>query len=442
MLCLSFQRNLALTLCLILVALGMSVPPSAQAEQVQGLVAEAPAEGPSIKTDRGYMVPYTTTIPGTDVQYEMVPVPGGKFKLGSPEGEAGRRDDEGPQVEVVLPPFWIGKHEVTWSEYQRFMELYTAFKEFDMLRTTLHPEFASHEKNPEKKAKLVARQEKLRELLKQYSDLSAHVTSDPAGADAITIPTELYDPSHTYEVGDEPRHPAVTMTQYAAKHYTKWLSRISGHSLRLPSEAEWEYACRAGTTTAYHFGDDPKLLGEYDWYFDNADEQLHEVGTKKPNPWGLYDMHGNVAEWVLDAYTDDGYARFEKNPVASSDAVAWPTELYPRVVRGGNWDADAKYCRSAVRLPTDDEEWKDEDPNIPLSPWWFTTDPARGVGFRMVRTLEPMTDAQKQQCWEADVEDIKWDVKDRLTEGRGIQDIAHPNLPKVLEQLKAIKEEL
>jgi formylglycine-generating enzyme required for sulfatase activity len=82
----------------------------------------------------------------------------------------------------------------------------------------------------------------------------------------------------------------------------------TGRFYRLPSEAEWEYACRAGTTTAYSFGDDPPKLGEYAWYFDNSDDAYHEVGQKQPNPWGLFDMHGNVAEWVLDAHDKGFYA--------------------------------------------------------------------------------------------------------------------------------------
>jgi len=111
----------------------------------------------------------------------------------------------------------------------------------------------------------------------------------------------------------------------------------------LPSEAEWEYACRAGTTTRYSFGDDESKLGDYAWYSNNYGAETHPVGQKKPNPWGLYDMHGNVLEWVQDRW----HANYEGAP---SDDSAWEEgNSSGRVVRGGGWASDAGYCRSAHR---------------------------------------------------------------------------------------------
>ena len=153
----------------------------------------------------------------------------------------------------------------------------------------------------------------------------------------LTQPTEPYT-DMSFGMG-KGRHPAICMTQLAARTYCQWLRAKTGRYYRLPTEAEWEYACRAGTTTAYHCGNDAGKLNEYAWYFDNSDEKYHEVGKKKPNPWGLYDMHGNVAEWVLDQHTTEFYKRsaagLAKNPLAI------PATIYPRVVRGGGWDSDS-----------------------------------------------------------------------------------------------------
>ena len=142
----------------------------------------------------------------------------------------------------------------------------------------------------------------------------------------------------TFGMGKE-GYPAICMTQFAAKMYCKWLSAKTGHYYRLPTEAEWEYACRAGTNTAYSFGDDPAKLGDYAWYSDNSDEKYHKVGKKKPNPWGLYDMHGNVAEWCVDQYCPDRYKQLADKPV--DNPVAGVTKAYPQVVRGGAWTDEA-----------------------------------------------------------------------------------------------------
>jgi len=370
----------------------------AAAEEIPGLVKEKPSEGRFVETDQGYMVAYTVAIPGTEVAFEMIPIPGGVIRLGSPDSEAGREASEGPQFEVELAPYWMGKYEVTWSEYKEYMDLYGIFKEFE--------------------------------------SESIRPVTDGNRVDAITAPTELYDPSFTFAKGEHPRQPAVTMTQYAAKQYTKWLSAITSQSIRLPTEAEWEHACRAGTTTAYSFGDDPAQLGEYAWYFENSSETTHPVGEKKPNPWGLYDIHGNVSEWVLDQMLDDGYGRFAGKRVSAAEAVVWPNKLFPRVVRGGNWDSMAAACRSASRLGSHDPKWKSKDPNLPLSPWWFTSDPARGVGFRVVRPLEPVSREMMAKYWEPDIDEIKESVDMRLEEGRGVLGIVDKDLPEAIQKLK------
>ena len=143
------------------------------------------------------------------------------------------------------------------------------------------------------------------------------------------------------------------MTQHAARGFCKWLTAKTGRYYRLPTEAEWEYACRAGTTTAYSFGDDPASIDDYAWHAGNSDETYHKPGLKKPNPWGLYDMHGNVAEWVLDQHVPNFYATATGDKARNPLAV--PRKLYPRVVRGGGWDHSAEQLRSAARLGSDEE---------------------------------------------------------------------------------------
>jgi len=129
-----------------------------------------------------------------------------------------------------------------------------------------------------------------------------------------------------------------------AKAYCNWKSERESKNYRLPTEAEWEYACRAGSTTKYSFGEDESLLGEYTWYRANSGGITHDVGTKKPNAWGLYDMHGNVWEWCIDCYSDS----YENTPTDGS-AYKIPNEK-GRVLRGGSYNADADKCSSTSRI--------------------------------------------------------------------------------------------
>jgi formylglycine-generating enzyme required for sulfatase activity len=140
--------------------------------------------------------------------------------------------------------------------------------------------------------------------------------------------------------------PVIGVSWEDAVAYCEWLSRQTGASYRLPTEAEWEYACRAGGGASYCFGDDESGLGEYAWYAQNAGGQTHPVGEKRTNNWHLYDMHGNVWEWVQDWYADDYYERRPReNPTG-------PESGSNRVFRGGSWNPDADYCRSAFRNRT------------------------------------------------------------------------------------------
>ena len=305
-----------------------------------------PVEIPNAEAnDQAEMKPYTEHIPGTDVEFNMTPIPGGTFKMGSPDSEEERNDDEGPRVEVKLQPFWMGECEVTWEEF----ELWGLG--LDQQR---------------RKAK----------------DVDATLWDE--AADALAIPTKPYS-DMTFGMGKKDC-PAVCMTLFAAKMYCKWLSAKTGRYYRLPTEAEWEYSCRAGTTAAYSCGDDFEELEEYAWFEANSDDRYHKIRKKKPNPWGLYDMHGNVAEWCIDEYIPDRYQQLGKGPVDSPVAVV--TKMYPQVVRGGSWLDDAAMLRSAARRGST-KDWKMLDPQLPQSIWYYTD--ANFVGFRVVRPLHVPT---------------------------------------------------
>ncbi|WP_417730103.1 formylglycine-generating enzyme family protein [Rosistilla oblonga] len=297
------------------------------------------------------MKPYEEVIEHTDATIEMLPIPGGVFTMGTPDTEQGRDDSEGPLHQVEVSPFWMGKYEITWEQYEIWGD------ELDTIR---------------------------RRLLKSKE------TPRDAVVDGFTRPTEPYT-DMTFGMGSG-RHPAICMTQHAARTYCQWLSAKTGRYYRLPTEAEWEYACRAGTNTAYSFGDDPEMLDDYAWYGENTNDQYEPVGQKKPNPWGLYDMHGNVSEWVLDQYLPDFYKTSAKlNPLAI------PKVLFPRVVRGGGWDNDPELLRSGARIASS-EEWKEQDPQLPQSIWYHTD--ALSVGFRIVRPLTVPSEKERAEFWE------------------------------------------
>jgi formylglycine-generating enzyme len=376
------------------------------AGEVPGLVKDKPASGPFVETDRGYMVPYTATIPGTGVTFEMIPIPGGEFLLGSPDSEPGRDADEGPQVRVTTRPFWMQKNEIRWIEYKEFMALYNIFKKFEAGKIRL--------------------------------------VTDTNTIDVITAPTELYEPTFTFEFGEDPELPAVSMTLYAARQYTKWMSAVTGQQYRVPTEAEWEYAAEGGSKTAYSFGDDPNQLAAYGWSAETSkDTGPRKVGLGKSNAYGLCDMHGNVAEWVQDEYHADGYAGLKDQiaaakgqPLSVFTVLGKPTVHDSRVVCGGSWQDPAEGCRSASRIGSNYSEWKDTDPNLPKSPWWMTDDPCRGIGFRMLRSIDELPREQIEQFWNIDSESLQLDVDGRIP-GRGVYGLVDKDLPQAVKALKA-----
>ena len=314
-----------------------------------GLTFEQGAQAAtSARQEAGALELVTDTIPGTRVTFALVHVDGGSFMIGTPASEPGRDDDEGPVREVTVSPFYMAVHEVTYDEF-------AVFKSRD-------------------------------------SDSQASAPGTNFDADLVARPSPPYeDPAHGMGTTG---HPAVGMTQWSALQYARWLSEKTGHFYRLPTEAEWEYACRAGTQTAFSFGDHSADLDSYAWHYGNSGETYHAVGQKAPNPWGLYDMHGNVAEWTLDQYDAGFYGGLEDSLM--SDPWSVPTRLHPRTVRGGAYDDDPEALRCGSRLEST-LRWKRRDPQIPRSMWWNTDSPF--VGFRLMRPVNQPSEEEREVFW-------------------------------------------
>ncbi len=333
------KNQLTLRFFYLLVLSSLSFPLYSQEKKIKsGLIAEK--ESLKLEKPKNYI----EKIPKSSVQFEMIGIPGGKFMMGSPESEVGRNKDESPQHEVELGAFWIGKCEVTWDEFEIFWQL------------------SKPEDDP---------------------PLKGVGKSDPK-TDAITRPTPTYveaDYGHGHE-----GHPAICMTHHCAMEYCRWLSRVTGKTYRLPTEAEWEYAARAGTKSAYFFGENADKLGDYAWYKKNSPTEekqrgtTYKVGSKKANPWGLHDMYGNVSEWCLDHYQPNSYDLF-KNKRCIRPVLVPTDKRFSHVVRGGSWADDALRCRSACRRGSD-PSWIKFDPNEPKSIFWLTKMDV--IGFRVI----------------------------------------------------------
>ena len=264
------------------------------------------------------------TLPGSSQQLKLVHIPAGNFKMGNAHGKA----NEQPIKQVQVSAFWMGAYEITHDQYNVFF-----------------------------------RDENL---------------SQGSKVDAVTRPTAQYI-DLSWNMGKEGGFPMNSMSVDAAMMFCKWLWQQTGVFYRLPTEAEWEYACRAGSTSNYYFGNDQKLLSQFAWFKGNSKEKYQKVGTKKPNAWGLYDMMGNLAEWTIDQY-DSAYLM--KLSEGQLDPITVPTTRYPRSIRGGSYLDDANALTVSRRnnsLPS----WNKRDPQIPKSRWWLTD--GMFVGFRIVR---------------------------------------------------------
>jgi formylglycine-generating enzyme required for sulfatase activity len=286
-----------------------------------------------------------TTKDGSKLSLDMVLIPGGTFTMGSPAGEAEREDHEGPQRQVQVNPFYLCTTETT-------LELFLAYYQET---GTAKKDFAEEQ------------------------EAEMNQAQEAAGVNAITGPTPVYG---DMTMGFSKKHPAIGITWHNAMTFCRWLSQKTGKTYRLPTEAEWEYAARAGTTSAFGVCDSADDLKDYAWYNANANIEPHAVGTKKPNGWGLYDMLGNVREWVQDFYSPTAYEQAVKdkqtvNPTGPQDGKV-------RVARGGFHDSPPAELRCAAR-GFEEDWWRMNDPQIPKSKWWLPQ--IDSIGFRVACEL-------------------------------------------------------
>jgi formylglycine-generating enzyme required for sulfatase activity len=276
------------------------------------------------------------------LRMRLVLVPAGRFLMGSPESSArlskaypaygfesrpGYFDDERPRHPVeITRPFYLGAHEVTVGQFRQFVKA---------------------------------------------SGYRTEAEKDGEGGWGVNVRTGTFEgrkPKYSWRNPGFPqtdRHPVVNVTWNDAVAFCRWLGKREGKRYRLPTEAEWEYACRAGTTTRYHSGDDPETLVKVANVADAAggkqgrrqfpnwdrlalkgsDGQVYTapVGSYRPNAWGLFDMHGNVWEWCSDYYDEDYYG---KSPVKDPEG---PEEGHLRARRGGAWHTFPLFARSSFR---------------------------------------------------------------------------------------------
>ncbi|MDX2415397.1 MAG: SUMF1/EgtB/PvdO family nonheme iron enzyme [Bacteroidales bacterium] len=296
---------------------------------------------------------FTETIPGTSVSFKMKAVPGGNFAMGSKRGMHFIQADEIPAREVKLDSFWLAEIEVTWDEYLAF--------------------FAATGSQGRKEGSNDA---------------------DNVEVDAISGPTPPWGaPDQGWGKGSRP---AITMTHHAATVYCQWLSKMTGKSYRLPTEAEWEYAARGGAEGTYFFeaepekyvregflrkifGADTSVINSYIIYAENSSLKTQSPDIVKANPFGLKNMLGNVAEFCYDFYDPAVYQKYPAGVIANPFG---PRTGEEHAIRGGAFNNSAKDVRIASRDHTRTIEWLVTDPQIPKSIWWYSD--CKSVGFRVL----------------------------------------------------------
>jgi sulfatase modifying factor 1 len=306
---------------------------------------------------------YTEHIPKSSVSFNMIAIPGGTFKMGSPSGEPFRREDEGPVREVEVSRFFMAEIETSWDEYLAFY-----------VQTAAEGRSTDSEGLRNKKT---------------------------SSTDAISGATPPYgQPDQGWGLGNRP---AISFSFHAAETYCKWLSQVTGKTYRLPTEAEWEYACRAGSAGPYFFPGDPRkfektglrarfsqndtaVINTYVIYKGNSPTKTQLPDRVKPNPFGLRNMSGNVAEFCSDWYRADSYSQYPSGIVRDPKG---PSEGTEHVIRGGSFLSTADAVRSAARDYTHTQAWLKTDPQMPKSIWWYSD--CFNVGFRVVCEYDEKT---------------------------------------------------
>ncbi len=298
---------------------------------------------------------YVETVPGTSASLNMIAVPGGSFTMGSSDSEPFHKSDEAPQRQIEISPFFMGETEVTWNQFWAF-----------------YAETMSEGRTP---------------------PAVIYANNSRPDIDAVSGPTPPFGlPDQGWGMGERP---AITMTHYSAETFCQWLSLKTGKKYRLPTEAEWEYAARGGTSTPYFFEGSPKDftnesfwngifgadttgINSYTVYMNNSGNRSQEPSKVRANPFGLKNMLGNVMEYCSDWYAEDAYGQMqdgEKDPTG-------PEHGTEHVVRGGLYTSDAADLRCAARSHTRHNDWLRTDPQNPKSIWWYSD--VKGIGFRVV----------------------------------------------------------